>query len=161
MTRHAATILIAAMLLATTGCVERKLTITSDPPGARVYLDDQELGQTPVTTRFHFYGHRTVTLKKDGYRDTLEVRELKKPFYQQPIIDVFADLGPIPFKDRQTFHFKMDPTPEIDTDALIERGKEMRSHVSGAAGMTAPTKVETEPADAEPAQPPGESPKSR
>ena len=145
-------LLLAAAFLATTGCVERKLTITSDPPGARVYLDDRELGQTPVTTRFDFYGHRTVTLKKDGYRDTLEVRELKKPFYQKPVIDVFADLGPIPFKDRQTMHFKMEPTPQIDTDALINRGREMRSRVTGAPvpAKVEPAKTESKPSDAAP-----------
>jgi len=66
MIRRMTWILSGVLVLAALGCVERKMTVTSNPPGARVYLDDQEMGQTPVTFRFDFYGHRTFTLKKDA-----------------------------------------------------------------------------------------------
>jgi len=32
-----------------TGCVERKLTINTEPQGALVVLNDEEIGQSPVT----------------------------------------------------------------------------------------------------------------
>ncbi|HUV38943.1 MAG TPA: PEGA domain-containing protein [Planctomycetota bacterium] len=149
MTRHVtmAMLAVSVVLLAAAGCVERKLIITSDPPGARVYVDDEEVGQTPVSTRFDFYGGRTFVLKKDGYRDTMEVRKVRKPFYAQPVLDIITDLGPIPIKDHQSFHFKMEPMQPVDADALIERAREMRSRVTGEPY------VPKAPAPAEPAEP--------
>ncbi len=38
------------------GCVERTVTITSEPDNALVYLNDEEIGRTPVTVSFTFYG---------------------------------------------------------------------------------------------------------
>src|SRR4051812_48980499 len=38
--------LLVAMLA---GCVERRFTIRSNPPGAQVYVDDYEIGTTPCS----------------------------------------------------------------------------------------------------------------
>jgi len=45
---------IAALLL--TGCVERKLTINTEPAGAMVTLNDEQIGESPVTVTFNWYG---------------------------------------------------------------------------------------------------------
>jgi hypothetical protein len=148
MIRRMTWILSGVLVLAALGCVERKMTVTSNPPGARVYLDDQEMGQTPVTFRFDFYGHRTFTLKKDGYRVTEEVKNVKAPLYEWPGLDVFADLGPIPIKDHKTFHFDLQPITEVQTDPLIGRAKAMKSRLEGgAAAATAPTSEKAKPSE--------------
>jgi hypothetical protein len=148
MIRRAIGIPSLILLLAALGCVERKMTVTSNPPGARFYLDDQEMGQTPVTFRFDFYGHRTFMLKKDGYRVTEEVRDVKAPVYEWLGFDVFADLGPIPFKDQHTFHFDLQPITEVKTDQLIERAKGMKSRLEGGAvPATAPASEKPQPSE--------------
>ncbi|MCP4263659.1 MAG: PEGA domain-containing protein, partial [Planctomycetes bacterium] len=38
------------------GCVERKLTINTEPQGALVILNDEEIGTSPVTVSFEWYG---------------------------------------------------------------------------------------------------------
>ena len=45
--------------------------IKSNPPGAKLYLDRQVLGETPYTysDRAAARTMRTVTLKKEGYKD--------------------------------------------------------------------------------------------
>jgi len=139
MRRRVTWIVSSVLVLAAAGCVERKMTVTSDPPGARVYLDDQEMGQTPVTFRFDFYGHRTFTLKKDGYRVTEEVRNVKAPVYEWPGLDVFADLGPIPIKDHKSYHFNLAPIPEVKTDELIDRAKALKARVEGGGVPAVPT----------------------
>ena len=131
MMRHATAILLAVLLFVVFGCVERRLIVTSDPPGARVYLDDEEKGQTPVTFRFNFYGYRTLTLKKDGYRVKEEVRKVKKPIYELPLLDMVADLTPIPLKDHKKFHFKLEPVTEVPTEDLLDRAKKMKARVVG------------------------------
>ncbi|MEI6037860.1 MAG: PEGA domain-containing protein, partial [Planctomycetota bacterium] len=45
-----------SLLCASTGCVQRRMTIRSNPPGALVYVDDYQIGATPVSTDFIYYG---------------------------------------------------------------------------------------------------------
>jgi hypothetical protein len=54
------------------GCVQRRITIRSNPPGALVYVDDYPIGTTPVSTSFVYYGTRKVRLVLSGY-ETLTV----------------------------------------------------------------------------------------
>jgi hypothetical protein len=61
--------LIALWLaLAASGCVERELTVTSEPPGAIVYIGDREVGRTPITTPFTWYGDYDIILRREGYQ---------------------------------------------------------------------------------------------
>jgi len=65
--RHRATALpLFAALLLITGCVERLITVKSTPAGALVYLNDEEVGRTPVTVPFRFYGVYDVRLEHEG-----------------------------------------------------------------------------------------------
>jgi hypothetical protein len=146
--------MLTAALAASSGCVERKVTVTSTPPGARVYLDDEEKGCTPVTFRFDFYGHRNFVLKKDGYRIKEEPRKLSAPFYSWPFVDIFAGLMPISIKDHKTFHFELEPVAEASTEGLVERAKEMRMKVSGPEPAEAVTPKEA------PRTPPAEPPRA-
>jgi hypothetical protein len=63
---------LVAMVANVTGCVQRRFTIRSNPPGAQVYVDDYEIGTTPVSHDFVYYGTRKIRLVKDGY-ETLTV----------------------------------------------------------------------------------------
>ena len=53
-----ATVLAVLVCLAALGCVQRRMTIRSNPPGALVYVDDYQVGTTPVSTDFGYYGTR-------------------------------------------------------------------------------------------------------
>ena len=52
------------------GCASSTL-IKSNPPGAKLYLDGQDLGETPYTysDKAAAGTMRTVKLKKEGYKD--------------------------------------------------------------------------------------------
>ena len=58
--------LAAAFAFLCTGCIERLITVRSQPPGALVYLNDEEVGRTPVTVPFKFYGVYDVRLEHEG-----------------------------------------------------------------------------------------------
>ncbi len=65
--RHLLAILsVIAIPLLCTGCIERLITVSSQPPGALVYLNDEEVGRTPVTVPFRFYGVYDVRLEHEG-----------------------------------------------------------------------------------------------
>lgn len=53
--------------------VHRSVTLESDPPGATVYVNGEEVGQTPVTTELVFKGKKDqveIALEKELYQRT-------------------------------------------------------------------------------------------
>ena len=62
------------------GCVRRRLTIRSNPPGAHVYVDDYEIGATPVSHNFIYYGKRKIRLVKDGYETMTVMQSIPMPW---------------------------------------------------------------------------------
>ena len=139
MTRRGATLLLLAPALAATlgGCVERTISITSEPPGAVVWLNDLEIGRTPVETSFTFYGTYDVRLRLEGYEPLLTSAVAKAPVYDLPAIDLLAEAIPTTIESRVEWHFTLVPLPELqegaDLDALrqdlVERARETRDQL--------------------------------
>lgn len=48
-----------------TGCVQRTISITSSPSAALVMLNDEEIGRTPVSVPYRFYGVYDVRIERD------------------------------------------------------------------------------------------------
>lgn len=120
--KHAALLLTAIILPA---CVQRTISITSDPPGALVHLNDEEVGRTPVTVPFTFYGLYDVRVEKDGYQPLWTTHRTNMPWWELPGPDLAAEMVPNG-KSELHWHFNLDPVPEGEdvNDALIERAKE-------------------------------------
>jgi len=114
-------------LLIVGGCVRRTMTITTEPPGALIYLNDQEIGRSEVTTDFLWYGDYDVVIRKEGF-ETLETHWLvKPPWYQYPPIDFFAEvLWPTRIHDRHDRHFVLNPRNLPSTQEVIDRAIETR-----------------------------------
>ncbi|HUW57985.1 MAG TPA: PEGA domain-containing protein [Planctomycetota bacterium] len=144
--RKTGVVLILVLSTALCGCVERKLTVTSTPPGAKVYLDDEPKGETPVTFRFNFHGHRTFKLKKDGYRVCEEVKWVRPPFWEYPVLDAIADLTPIPLEDHKKFHFELEPVREVVTEDVLYRARALKARMEGKPAPEKPAPAKTEPA---------------
>lgn len=117
-------VLIGTCLL---GCVRRRMTVLSDPPGALVYVDDQEIGVTPVSAAFTYYGTRKIQLVKDGY-ETLTVKQtFATPWYEIPPLDfVSENLWPHETRDEQLVNFQLQPQQLLPTEKLLERAEGMR-----------------------------------
>jgi len=117
-------VLTAVML---TGCVERLITVMSQPSGAMVWLNDREIGATPVTTSFTWYGEYDVVLRRENSQTIKTSRSTPVPVYQWPVLDFFFEcLSPFKLVDRHKWHFEMENQGEVDTDALIERAQTLR-----------------------------------
>jgi hypothetical protein len=118
-------------LLALTGCVDRKIRVTSEPPGARVWLNDVEIGRTPAEADFAFYGRYDVRLELEGHEPLWTDREAKAPVWQWPVLDLAAEVIPARFDDLVEWHFELEPAMETETDpaelreGLIERAREL------------------------------------
>ena len=86
---------ILAILLICTGCeVQRSLTVQSNPAGALVYLNDQEVGRTPVTRDFKWYGTYDVEVRADGYETLRTKAKVWAPWWQWVPFDLAAAFIP-------------------------------------------------------------------
>jgi hypothetical protein len=111
-----------------TGCVRRRMTIRSNPPGAVAFVDDQEIGVTPVSTPFTYYATRKVQLFRDGY-ETLTVKQpFPAPWYEIPPLDFFVEnLWPIEIRDERILDFDLPPQQLVPNEQVIERAEMLRS----------------------------------
>jgi len=137
---HALGAAVLSALACLTGCVERKLTIVTDPPGALVYLNDQEIGRSPVSTPFLWYGDYDVRLRYDKpvgpgnpvaqhyYLRTN--RRTDAPWYQWMGPDLFAEVLPFDFKDDQVWAFVLEPVAQEPDDALIKNAKDLQKQLN-------------------------------
>jgi hypothetical protein len=104
--------LAAAMLPALAGCVERILEVRSDPPGAAVYLNGDEIGSTPLDHPFTFYGTVDVALRAQGHFSYREIKELPTPWYELFPFDLFAELlWPGNIRDVHRVEARLVPSP--------------------------------------------------
>ncbi len=116
------------LCLLPSGCMHRRMTIRSDPPGALVMLEGKEYGYTPVAIDFTYYGTREFTLVKDGYESLTVMQKVSPPWYQRFPIDFVSD-NFVPFKvtNRQEFVYQMRPQEIVPTKALLDRAKGLRA----------------------------------
>jgi hypothetical protein len=124
---------VVAIACSCAGCLQRRIHITSDPPGAAVWLNGVEIGRTPVEAAFTFYGDYDVRLHKDGYEPVAEAKSARAPWYEWPVLDLFSTAAPWTIKTVVRWDFALEPSPDLASqeagparDALLERAEEMR-----------------------------------
>ena len=126
------------MLLPASGCVRRRLNVRSNPPGALVYVDNQQIGTTPCSVDFTYYGTREIRLIKPGY-ETLTVNQpIPTPWYQIPPLDfVSENLMPTKIRDNRTVTYDLAPQIIVPTEQLVDRANQLRQETlqyPGGAG---------------------------
>ena len=141
------------LLVAATGCVQRRMTIRSDPPGALVYVDDYQLGTTPVSHDFVYYGTRKIRLVKDGY-ETLTVRQpFPMPWYEYfPLDFVSENLIPWEIRDERVVDLSMMPAAATPPEMVVARAEQARLAAGSLPPVTPAAAVV--PAPASPVPPP-------
>jgi hypothetical protein len=112
------------------GCVERKLTINTKPQGALVTLNDEEIGESPVTVSFNWYGDYFVRLSKEGYETLNTHRELDGPWYDDFPFDFFAQiLSSERIVDSYEWAFELSPRQPVSSDELIHRARQIEEQL--------------------------------
>lgn len=116
------------------GCVERRISIFSDPPGAQVVLDGKSIGTTPVSTKFYFYGNRDITLYKQGYQTETQIEQISPPVYQWFPLDFVSEfLWPAVVVDERRFTYTLAPhvpLPVEEKKNLTMRAQKMRERTA-------------------------------
>jgi len=127
---------IAAGVLA--GCVERRLTIVTEPQGAVVWLNDEEIGDAPVTVNFNWYGDYRVRIEKPGYETLNTHRLLEQPLHDRPGFDFVAEvLWPGRIVDEYQWEFELQPYQPPESAQLLEQAEAMRARAENELGVIA------------------------
>jgi hypothetical protein len=125
--------------------------VRTTPPGAQVFIDDQEIGTTPCSAAFVYYGTRKITLMKDGYRTETIFQKIPAPWYQIPPLDFLVEnISPLEHRDERIVDVQLVPEELVPQQKLIDRAQLLRD--SARAGAVTPlTAVATEAPVAPPA----------
>ena len=110
------------------GCVRRTLKITTEPPSALVFLNEEEVGRSDVTRDFIWYGDYSVIIRKEGYKTLKTHWDIKPPWYQRIPIDFFAEvLWPGHVHDTHETHFVLEKQEWPTSEELVKRAKETKA----------------------------------
>jgi hypothetical protein len=132
MARYNKLILLVVSLTASVilvGCVERRLTINTKPQGAMVVLNDEEIGESPVTVPFNWYGDYDVRISKEGFQTLKTHRPLKGPWYDKFPFDFFALLNPKRTVDSYEWTFDLAPLQQPTREELIQKAEELKKQL--------------------------------
>ena len=118
-------LLLGVAFFSAAGCVRRTLTITTEPSGALLWLNDREVGRTPVEVDFDYYGTYDVRLERDGYEPMMTSGKADAPWWDTVVLDLFAEAVPGTLKSHVRWHYVMQPVDE-DRERLIDRARRLR-----------------------------------
>lgn len=119
--------LLPVLFFCLNGCVERRLTILSDPPEALVWLNDEEIGRTPVTVGFNWYGDYKIRIEKEGHKIVSTHKEIKRPLEDYFPLDFFAEvLWPGTIRRNITWTFSLQPAVNPTPEQLLQQSDAFR-----------------------------------
>ncbi len=132
--RSAIKSIAAVALLCGAGCTQRTIEVTSEPPGALVWINDAEVGRTPLQADFRFFGTYDVRVRLDGYEPIYAGMKAQTPLHEQPGIDLLA--APSNLKTLVQWHFVLVPSPESGDKraaqyAAVQRANAFREKSAG------------------------------
>lgn len=112
-------------------CATRTIDVTSEPAGATVVANGVELGRTPLTADFTYYGSYDVLVSKGGYEPLRVTASARAPVYEYPPVDLLA--APLSPHTTVRWHFTLSPSLESTQtkdeleQGLIDRARALRA----------------------------------
>lgn len=126
---------LPVLLAPISGCIERTVSINTEPEGATVFLNDQEVGKSPVKVPFTWYGDYDIIVRKPGYKTVHTNRRIDAPWYQWPGIDLVTECL-IPFTvhdDRVVDTLVLEQQSRPSNQELLDAANEMRARMDNPA----------------------------
>jgi len=127
-TRVLVVALLGACLAAAGGCtgrVMRTISVESDPQGAIVWLNDNEVGRTPVTVPFTWYGVYRIRMEAEGYEALTVYERVAAPWYEWIGLDLAFETV-VPGTRRDAHHlgpYVLEKATPADPDRILERAR--------------------------------------
>lgn len=126
------------------GCSTRRvLTIDSDPPGARAWIDGREAGRTPVQVPFAHPGRFDVRLEKEGFAALATEVWVPSAFSDYPIVDLPHELTIRERRWRWTARLEPlagDPS-EAEMEEILRRARAFRDRTREETSTDLPPRL--------------------
>ena len=126
---------VGLIFTGTCGCVERILTVDSNPGGALVEINppgaSSEVGRTPVSFDFTWYGVYGINLRREGYQTLKTKANVIAPLYEWVPLDLISELLPIPLKDHHFVTYTLAPAepPTEPGPDVLKRAEQLKSEL--------------------------------
>lgn len=128
------------LVFSTVGCVRRRMTVRTSPPGATISVDNQVIGTSPAASSFTYYGTREFRIEKDGFKTETIRRKINPPWYQLPGLDFVSEtLWPGEIRDERIIDVQLEPKTFQPTENVINRADALRGQ-AGSGIVTGPRK---------------------
>ncbi|MEN6384896.1 MAG: PEGA domain-containing protein, partial [Phycisphaerales bacterium] len=95
------------------------------PTGALVLLNEEEIGVSPVTVGFEWYGDYNIRLSKENYQTLVTHQSLQRPLRDSFPFDLFDDMFRTRI-DEYSWNFKLEPLVQPTKEELIEKAVNLR-----------------------------------
>ena len=112
------------------GCVKRTLSISTTPDNALVWLNDREVGRTPLQIEFLYYGEYDIRIQHDESESIMATRWIRSPWWDMPFVDIAAEAVPFELNANPVWHFDLQPRNDNLND-LVNRANNFRSREVG------------------------------
>ena len=117
----------AVLALGLAGCVERRYTIRTNPENALVVVNGEEIGPSPASRSFYFYGERDIMISAPGYETLHVIQPINAPIWDNNFTDFFTEnLIPYTFRDEREFTFNLKPVVVPSDAELVQRASALR-----------------------------------
>jgi PEGA domain len=124
--RRAALLILAGMCLLS-GCVERRYTIRTEPPGATIVVNGEEIGPSPASKNFVYYGDRKITMILDGYQTQTVIQPINSVWWDNYFTEFFTEnFVPVTLRDEREFKYQMVPAQSPPQGELRDRAESLR-----------------------------------
>ncbi|WP_372719556.1 PEGA domain-containing protein [Novipirellula sp.] len=121
-------VLFAILALPSVGCVRRRMTVRTNPPGATVSVDNQVIGTSPAASSFVYYGTREFRIEKEGYKTETIRRRFNPPWYEMPGLDFISEtLWPGDLRDERIIDVELVPKTLAPTGEVVDRADSLRT----------------------------------
>lgn len=119
---------IAVCALLQPGCVERRMTIRTDPPGALVEVDGTPIGFSPASMSFTYYAPRKIKITHDDYETLTVIQDVPPPWWDNWLTEFFTEnLWPFTLRDEREFRYVLEPRRAHSTESILQRAEAVRS----------------------------------
>lgn len=135
---------LGGVFLFCSGCVRRKVTITSTPSEALVWVNSQEIGRTPLEFEFTYDGVYDVRLMHAECVALSTSASTDPPVWDLPGLDFFAEILPVEFKRDVAWHFELEPS-SLDPQKRLEAARAMRASLEAPDPAWVASEVDAKP----------------
>ena len=124
-------VLFCLVIVVLPGCMHRRVTVYSDPPGALAKVDGKSIGYTPASFDYTWYGTREIQVLKDGYETDTRLVTFDPPWYQRFPLDLVSDnFAGRRVDDHRQIRIPLRKVTRDSSHDVLERGRSLRSEAS-------------------------------